>query len=196
MAATRQVILWPDTFNNYFHPATARAAVEVLEAAGCGVSAPTRDLCCGRPLYDYGFLDKAKRRLRQIVDELRSQIEEGVPVVGLEPSCVSVFRDELTGLFPHDQDTLRLSKQTFTLGERFQLPRADRTNDRPEGLAPGAGNSNGDARRAGGAAGRLSRVGLPAPGKSPESGVENRRGLWHRLAARRRADLDVEEKVK
>lgn len=116
-SAIHQVILWPDTFNNYFHPATARAAVEVLEAAGCEVSVPLRGLCCGRPLYDYGFLDTAKRWLRRIIDELRPQIEAGVPVVGLEPSCVSVFRDELTGLFPQDQDAVRLSKQTFTLGE-------------------------------------------------------------------------------
>jgi Fe-S oxidoreductase len=96
-AAIQQVMLWPDTFNNYFHPATARAAVEVLEAAGCEVSVPLCDLCCGRPLYDYGFLDTAKRRLRQIIDALRPQIAAGVPVVGLEPSCESVFRAEADG---------------------------------------------------------------------------------------------------
>src|SRR6185437_15600851 len=80
-------------------------------------------LCCGRPLYDYGMLDLAKAKLRQILFDLRDEIEKGTPVVGLEPSCVSVFRDELKGLFPHDADAQRLSKQTFVLSE-FLLEKA------------------------------------------------------------------------
>jgi Fe-S oxidoreductase len=116
-AIRNQVILWPDTFNNYFHPTVGKAAVEVLEDAGYQVRLPSRDLCCGRPLYDYGFLDLAKRWLRQIVDELRPAIRAGVPLVGLEPSCLAVFRDELTNLFPHDQDALRLCKQAYLLSE-------------------------------------------------------------------------------
>jgi len=111
------VILWPDTFNNYFHPETARAAVEVLEAAGFQVRVPPRTLCCGRPLYDYGMLDRAERFLRQVLDALRPDIEAGVPVVGLEPSCVAVFRDELHGLLPNDEDARRLGQQTYLLSE-------------------------------------------------------------------------------
>jgi FAD/FMN-containing dehydrogenase/Fe-S oxidoreductase len=111
------VILWPDTFNNYFHPETARAAVEILEAAGYRVEVPKPALCCGRPLYDYGMLDTAKRWLRQIIETLRPQIEAGIPIVGLEPSCVAVFRDELVNLFPNDEDARRLSQQTFLLSE-------------------------------------------------------------------------------
>jgi Fe-S oxidoreductase len=111
------VILWPDTFNDHFHPATARAAVEVLEAAGFEVAIQAERLCCGRPLYDYGMLQLAKRKLRQILEDLRDEIERGTPVIGLEPSCVSVFRDELVGLFPHDDDAQRLTCQTFTLVE-------------------------------------------------------------------------------
>jgi FAD/FMN-containing dehydrogenase/Fe-S oxidoreductase len=111
------VILWPDTFNNHFHPQTARAAVEVLEAAGYCVTIPERPLCCGRPLYDWGMLDRAEGLLRQILDTLRPQIAAGIPVVGLEPSCVAVFRDELLGLFPDDADARRLSQQTFLLSE-------------------------------------------------------------------------------
>ena len=61
-ATGRWVILWPDTFNNYFYPCTAKAAVEVLEALGCHVIVPTASLCCGRSLYDFGMLDQAKRR--------------------------------------------------------------------------------------------------------------------------------------
>nr|MBA2487148.1 FAD-binding oxidoreductase [Nitrospira sp.] len=111
------VILWPDTFNNYFLPETAKAAVEVLEAAGFQVVVPQGSLCCGRPLYDFGMLNLAKRLLRQILIALQSDIAAGTPVVGLEPSCVAVFRDELVNFFPHDEDAKRLSKQTFTLAE-------------------------------------------------------------------------------
>ncbi|MFZ0917887.1 MAG: FAD-linked oxidase C-terminal domain-containing protein, partial [Candidatus Udaeobacter sp.] len=112
-----RVILWPDTFNNFFHPETAKAAVEVLEDAGFEVMVPQADLCCGRPLYDYGMLDTARRWLRQILRELKSEIEAGTPLVCLEPSCAAVFRDELIELFPQDQDARRLCKQTFTLAE-------------------------------------------------------------------------------
>jgi Fe-S oxidoreductase len=111
------VILWPDTFNNYFHPQVARAAVEVLEDAGMQVLVPEQDLCCGRPLYDYGFLGMARRWLQQIMDTLRPWIQAGVPVVALEPSCWSVFHEELPGLFPHDQDAKRLNMQAHLLGE-------------------------------------------------------------------------------
>jgi len=110
-------MLWPDTFNNHFHPDTAVAAVEVLEAAGCDVVLPSRRLCCGRPLYDYGFLVHARRLLRDILDELRPHLEAGTPIVVLEPSCLAVFRDELVNLFPDDEDAKRLSRQSFLLAE-------------------------------------------------------------------------------
>jgi FAD/FMN-containing dehydrogenase/Fe-S oxidoreductase len=126
-APTQQskVILWPDTFNNYFHPETARAAVEVLETLGYQIEVPKPALCCGRPLYDYGMLDTAKRWLRQIIETLRPEIEAGVPIVGLEPSCVAVFRDELVNLFPNDQDAKRLSQQTFLLSEFLEQKASD-----------------------------------------------------------------------
>jgi FAD/FMN-containing dehydrogenase/Fe-S oxidoreductase len=111
------VILWPDTFNNYFHPETALAAVDVLEAAGYRVELPAQTLCCGRPLYDYGMLDRAALLLRKVLRALRAQIAGGVPMVVLEPSCAAVFRDELLDLFPRDDDALRLSKQTLLLAE-------------------------------------------------------------------------------
>ncbi len=127
------IILWPDTFNNYFLPETAQAAVRVLEAAGFQVVIPQANLCCGRPLYDYGFLDRAKELLREILAALGPQIENRVPVVGLEPSCVAVFRDELTNFFPSDEDAKRLQQQTFVLSEfleqrakNFQWPKLNR----------------------------------------------------------------------
>ncbi len=127
------VILWPDTFNNYFHPRTAQAATEVLEAAGFRVLVPMQDLCCGRPLYDYGMLDTAQRWLKQILEALREEIRNDIPLVGLEPSCLATFRDELTNLFPHDEDAKRLCKNSYLLSEfldncakDFELPKLHR----------------------------------------------------------------------
>ena len=113
----RRIIVWPDTFNNFFRPEVGRAAVEVLEGAGFRPVMPEAVLCCGRPLYDYGMLGLAKHMLRQILDELRDEIRAGTVIVGLEPSCVATFRDELVELFPHDRDARRLSQQTYLLTE-------------------------------------------------------------------------------
>jgi len=115
-----RVLLWPDTFNNYFFPEVGRAAVIVLEAAGFQVELPAKSLCCGRPLYDFGMLGPAKRLLRQTLDTLRPEIEAGVPIIGLEPSCVAVFRDEMTNLFPDDEDAKRLRDRTFLISEFFE----------------------------------------------------------------------------
>ncbi len=113
----RLVILWPDTFNNYLHPEILKSAVDVIGAAGWKVKIPSRPLCCGRPLYDYGKLDLARKLWRQTLDTLREDIRAGVPVVGLEPSCVASFRDELPNLFPQEEDARRLSQQTMSLAE-------------------------------------------------------------------------------
>lgn len=110
-----RVILWPDTFSNHFLPEPAKAAVEVLEAAGYQVELPPRPLCCGRPLYDIGMLDLAKKLWRQTLTALQSEITAGTPIVGLEPSCVAAFRDELINLFPNDYNARRLSQQTMLL---------------------------------------------------------------------------------
>jgi Fe-S oxidoreductase len=112
-----RVILWPDTFTNHFQPEVGIAAVHVLSDAGFAVTLPRERLCCGRPLYDYGFLGQARRYLERVLTALRDDIRRGTPVVGLEPSCVAVFRDELTKLMPHDEDAKRLAKQTFHLAE-------------------------------------------------------------------------------
>ena len=119
-AGQPRVLLWADTFNTYFHVEVAKAAVEVLEAAGFRVDVPQvshAGLCCGRPLYDYGFLGQAEGLLRRTLAALDEDISAGVPLVGLEPSCVTVFRDELTNLFPNDEQAKRLSQQTFLFDE-------------------------------------------------------------------------------
>jgi Fe-S oxidoreductase len=128
------VLLWADTFNNYFHPEVGKATVDVLEAAGFQVLVPEADLCCGRPLYDFGMLTLAQAWLKQILTALQPHIEAGIPVVGMEPSCVAVFRDEMHGLFPHDRNAQRLQGQTYILSEFLvakapdflKLPRLER----------------------------------------------------------------------
>jgi Fe-S oxidoreductase len=118
------VILWPDTFSNNFHPAIAKAAVEVLEHAGYQVRIPQQSLCCGRPLYDFGMLHQAKATLEQTLIALRSDIEAGTPIIGIEPSCVSVFRDEMTNLLGNNAEAKKLKEQTFLLSE-FLINQAD-----------------------------------------------------------------------
>jgi FAD/FMN-containing dehydrogenase/Fe-S oxidoreductase len=115
------VVLFADTFNNHLHPQVAQAATLVLEAAGYRVVVPEQPLCCGRPLYDYGMLPTAQRYLHRLLDGLRPWIQEGVPVVGIEPSCVAVFRDELPGLLPQSLDATRLSMQTLTVAESIDM---------------------------------------------------------------------------
>lgn len=116
----KKVVLWPDTFNNHFLPQTSMAAADVLANAGYEVVLPKKRLCCGRPLYDWGFLGMAKRLLREAVDGMRAELDEGLPIIGLEPSCVSVFRDELLNLFPRDEYAKKLSSSVLTLSEFIQ----------------------------------------------------------------------------
>ncbi len=113
----QKVLLWADTFNNYFMPETAQAAVDVLEHAGCEVEVVNQHLCCGRPLYDYGFLDMAKSYIDRNLAVLAPHIDAGTPMVVLEPSCCSVFRDEMHSLFPDSSQARRLAENTFTLSE-------------------------------------------------------------------------------
>ena len=127
------VVLFPDTFNNFLHPEPMKAAVEVLESAGYRVVVPREALCCGRPLYDYGMLDTAKLFWRRMLRAMEPHLREGTFVVGVEPSCVASFRDELPNLFPHDEDAKRLSHQVLTLPEflvehagEWEPPRLDR----------------------------------------------------------------------
>jgi FAD/FMN-containing dehydrogenase/Fe-S oxidoreductase len=111
-----RVMLWPDTFNNYFLPETSRAAVAVLEAAGFTVEVPQQRLCCGRPLYDYGMLDTAKSVLRDAIRKLRREPQD-IPIVVLEPSCAATFRDELLNLFPTDAEARALAGRVVLLSE-------------------------------------------------------------------------------
>jgi Fe-S oxidoreductase len=120
-----RVLLWVDTFTDHFHPNVGKSAVAVLEAAGFHVAIPKKKLCCGRPLYDFGMLKTAKGLLEEIMDALCDDIEAGTPIVGLEPSCIAVFRDELKGLFPMHEQAKRLGANVFTLSEFLEKEAPD-----------------------------------------------------------------------
>jgi Fe-S oxidoreductase len=120
-----RVLLWPDTFNNYYLPQTAQAAVAVLEDAGYQVVVPEGHLCCGRPLYDYGFLGMARTYLQRVLAALQPHIVAGTPMVVLEPSCCSVFRDELHGMMPDSAAAQHLMENTFTFSEFLSRKAAD-----------------------------------------------------------------------
>ena len=111
------VVLWPDTWNNYYHPQTLVAAERVLTQAGFRVHVPKGHICCGRPLYDFGLLGAARRYLARVLDRMAREIEAGYPIIFLEPSCASVFKDELLELFPNDPRAQRLSQQAWLLAD-------------------------------------------------------------------------------
>ena len=111
------VVLWPDTWNNYYHPQTLAAAESVLTQAGFRVQVPKGHICCGRPLYDFGLLDAARGYLAKVLERMGPQIDAGLPFIFLEPSCASVFKDELLELFPKDPRAQRMTQQVWLLAD-------------------------------------------------------------------------------
>ncbi|MCP3799411.1 FAD-binding oxidoreductase [Allokutzneria sp. A3M-2-11 16] len=111
------VVLWPDTFTNLLDPTAGRAAVEVLEALGYRVELPEGPVCCGLTWHSTGQLGVARRVLRKSMRSLESQLRAGSVVVGLEPSCTQVLRDDAKELLPDDPTAELLSTRVRTLGE-------------------------------------------------------------------------------
>tara|TARA_B100000676_G_scaffold241522_1_gene242744 strand:- start:652 stop:1659 length:1008 start_codon:yes stop_codon:yes gene_type:complete len=98
-----EVVLWVDTFNTYFEPENAHAAIKILEAAGYSVNLPvfeTRPVCCGRTFLNAGLIEEARAEARRLAEVLGPWAEKGIPIIGLEPSCLLTLRDELTVIFP------------------------------------------------------------------------------------------------
>jgi FAD/FMN-containing dehydrogenase/Fe-S oxidoreductase len=123
----REVVLFVDTFNNYFEPDNARAALAVLSAAGYRVNLPQpndgRPLCCGRTFLGAGLMAEARHEIKRMIDTLRPYLERQVPVVGLEPSCLFTLRDELKVLLAgSDSDTLAAQAQLL---EEFLAAESD-----------------------------------------------------------------------
>ncbi|HWK69756.1 MAG TPA: FAD-linked oxidase C-terminal domain-containing protein [Burkholderiaceae bacterium] len=124
-ADTADVVLFADTFNNYFESENPRAALRVLQAAGykvhiaqpaAGDGQPKRPLCCGRTYLAAGMVDEARAEARRVVDALRPFIARGIPIVGLEPSCLLSLRDEflVMGL---GEDAQALSRHAYLFEE-------------------------------------------------------------------------------
>ncbi|MGD1105619.1 MAG: FAD-binding and (Fe-S)-binding domain-containing protein [Terracidiphilus sp.] len=128
------VLLWTDTWNNYYHPQSLSAAESVLTQAGFQVQVPHGHVCCGRPLYDFGLLSAARSYLSRVLDRMTPQIEAGLPFIFLEPSCASVFKDELPELFPNDRRARLLSRQVWLLPDWL----ADRAPEFAAGRLQGA----------------------------------------------------------
>jgi FAD/FMN-containing dehydrogenase/Fe-S oxidoreductase len=112
-----KVMLWVDTFSEHFHPEVALAASRVLRDAGFDVVLPREHVCCGRPLYDFGYLDQARAKLRKAVEVLSEDAGNVVGVVGLEPGCLSVFKEELPKHFPDDPRARHIASNTWLLGD-------------------------------------------------------------------------------
>jgi FAD/FMN-containing dehydrogenase/Fe-S oxidoreductase len=130
----QSVVLWPDTWNNYYHPQSLSAAETVLSSAGFGVETPRGHLCCGRPLYDFGFLTAARSYLAHVLRRIAPQINAGLPFVFLEPSCASVFKDELLEFFPNDPLAQSISRQTWLLADFLAANATDFLSPRLAGL--------------------------------------------------------------
>jgi Fe-S oxidoreductase len=127
------VVLWPDTWNNYYHPQTLAAAERVLTQAGFRVQVPRGHICCGRPLYDFGLLGAARGYLAKVLERMGPQIDAGLPFIFLEPSCASVFKDELLELFPKDPRAQRMSQQVWLLADWLAAKAPEWAKDRLQG---------------------------------------------------------------
>ncbi len=111
------VLLWVDTFTNHFNPEVGRAAVQVLENAGYAVRIVEGSACCGLTWISTGQLDGARRQLRRTLSALEPALADGIPIVGLEPSCTAVLRGELVELLPDDPRAPKVKASAVTLAE-------------------------------------------------------------------------------
>ncbi|GAA2448198.1 FAD-binding and (Fe-S)-binding domain-containing protein [Actinomadura vinacea] len=116
-ATGKPVLLWVDTFTDYFSPEVGQAAVRVLEDAGYAVRLTGKPVCCGLTWISTGQLDGARARLRRSLDALEPALAQGIPIVGLEPSCTAVLRKDAAELLPDDPRAIRAQAATRTLAE-------------------------------------------------------------------------------
>ena len=115
--ASPPMVLWSDSINAHYKPQILISAITVLCRIGYRVAVARRSFCCGRPLYDYGFLDQAKQQLKDILDTFYEHLPAASNVVVLEPSCLSVFRDELLRQFPEDNRAIALARRSVTISD-------------------------------------------------------------------------------
>lgn len=127
-----RVVLWVDSFSESMDTAAARATAELLEQAGYEVVTPSSRVCCGLTWISTGQLDGARKRLRAALDALAPFAEDGIPIVGVEPSCTAVLRSDLVDLLPDDPRAPLVSAATVTLAELLTAPEPVGPGDRWE----------------------------------------------------------------
>jgi Fe-S oxidoreductase len=136
ISPSQPVVLWADTWNNYYHPQTLIAAESVLTQAGFRVQTTKGHICCGRALYDFGLLSNARAYLIKVLDRVAPEIEAGLPFIFLEPSCASVFRNEALDFFPDGRlsDLARkMSTQVWLLADWLAAKAPDWVTGRLQG---------------------------------------------------------------
>jgi FAD/FMN-containing dehydrogenase/Fe-S oxidoreductase len=121
-SAPRFVVLWADSFSETMDTAGAQAAVSVLEDAGYTLIVPERDACCGLTWISTGQLDGARKKLNHLLGVLAPYAANGIPVVGIEPSCTAVLRSDMVDLLPDDPRASMLAGDTYTLAELLTSP--------------------------------------------------------------------------
>ncbi len=117
-----KVVLWTDSFSDSLSPSVPQAAVKVLSAAGYDVVVPDKQACCGLTWISTGQLDGARRRLSDLLKVLGPYAVNGIPILGLEPSCTAVLRSDLLDLFPDDPRATAVAGATKTLAELLTDP--------------------------------------------------------------------------
>lgn len=120
--AKPRVLLWTDSFSDTLSPTVPQAAVQVLRAAGYEVLVPDHDACCGLTWISTGQLDGARHQLGHLLDVLGPFAVNGIPIVGLEPSCTAVLRSDLLDLLPDDPRAVAVARETRTLAELLTAP--------------------------------------------------------------------------
>jgi len=111
-----KVVLFNDTFNTYNYPEVSIAATELLEAAGYEVVLPGH-YCCGRPMISKGLVEKARAAVQECVEKLSPFAEQDIPIIGLEPSCILTFRDEIFSLLPNEPRAEKISENCVLFEE-------------------------------------------------------------------------------
>ncbi|WP_125776423.1 FAD-binding and (Fe-S)-binding domain-containing protein [Antribacter gilvus] len=122
LARRPKVVLWTDSFSDSLAPSVPQAAVNVLTAAGYDVIVPDESACCGLTWISTGQLDGARRRLEGLLSVLGPYAVNGIPILGLEPSCTAVLRSDLVDLFPEDPRALAVRDAAVTLAELLTRP--------------------------------------------------------------------------
>ena len=110
-----KIVLWADTVNNHYRPHLLHSAINIAKSCGYCIAVAKNHFCCGRPLYEYGYLEQAKKQLQHILDSFQHNLPAAAPVIVLEPSCLSVFKDELLRIYPDDERAKDLGNRATTV---------------------------------------------------------------------------------